>query len=87
MITNLDLKADMRGRKSFTIKVSDDLSGIGNWKGLIDGQWVLLEYEPKNKTLTHTFDRFSQGTGKRTFVLEVTDDRGNTSRTEVVFTQ
>lgn len=87
VITNLDLKADMRGRKSFTIKVSDDLSGIGSWKGLIDGKWVLLEYEPKDKTLTHTFDRFSQGTGKRTFVLEVTDDRGNTSRTEVVFTQ
>ena len=87
VITNVDLRADMKGRNSFTIKVADDLSGIATWRGTIDGQWVLLEYEPKNKTLTHTFDTMSKGSGKRTFNLEVTDDRGNVARYELAFTQ
>ncbi len=86
VITNVDLRADMKGRNSFTIKVSDDLSGVTSWRGTLDGKWILLEYEPKNKTLTHTFDKHSKGTGKRTFVLEVTDDRGNSTRYEMAFT-
>jgi hypothetical protein len=86
VITNVDLRADMKGRNSFTIKVSDGLSGVASWRGNLDGKWVLLEYEPKNKTLTHTFDKHSKGTGKRTFVLEVTDDRGNSTRYEMAFT-
>ncbi|MBL7938078.1 MAG: M23 family metallopeptidase [Flavobacteriales bacterium] len=86
VITNVDLKADMHGRSVFTLKVADNLSGIGNWKGLIDGSWVLLEYEPKNKTLKHIFDKHTKVPGKKTFSLEVTDDRGNTARYETSFT-
>jgi murein DD-endopeptidase MepM/ murein hydrolase activator NlpD len=86
VITNVDLRADMTGRSRFTLKVADGLSGISSWRGTIDGQWVLLEYEPKNKTLIHTFDTVSKGSGKRSFVLEVVDDRGNSARFEQAFT-
>lgn len=79
-ITPVDLKPDMKGRRSFSLRISDDLSGIATYTGMLDGKWVLMEYEPKTKTLTHTFDRFSKGTGKRRFTLTVVDDRGN-SRT------
>ena len=84
-ITNVDLKADMTGRTRFTFKVADDLSGVEKYKATIDGQWVLMEYEPKTKSLIHTFDTHSKGSGSRTFRLEVTDERGNTARYEQVF--
>jgi murein DD-endopeptidase MepM/ murein hydrolase activator NlpD len=79
VITNVDLRPSMAGRTGFSLKVSDDLSGIAKWRGTLDGQWILLEYEPKTKTLSHTFDRHSSAPGKRTFKVEVTDDRGNTA--------
>jgi hypothetical protein len=87
VITNVDLKADMKGRSRFTLKVSDDLSGVDKWKGTIDGAWVLMEYEPKTKTLMHTFDEHTQTPGTKTFALEVTDERGNLARYELKFTR
>ena len=86
-IANVDLRADMRGRNSFNVKISDDLSGIGTFKGSINGQWVLLEYEPKTKTLSHTFDKHSSAAGSKEFKLEVKDDRGNTSNWSMSFTR
>jgi murein DD-endopeptidase MepM/ murein hydrolase activator NlpD len=76
-ITNVDLRADMKGRDSFNIKVQDDLSGIGSYKGFINGEWVLLEFEPKQRLLTHTFDKLTNAPGEKEFKLEVTDERGN----------
>ncbi|MBV6405117.1 MAG: hypothetical protein GFGODING_01883 [Flavobacteriales bacterium] len=76
----LDLRADMRGRDGFRFKVQDDLSGVDKWNATLDGRWILLVYDPKAKTLTHHFDRYSEGTGTRTLVVEVTDERGNRRR-------
>lgn len=86
VITNVDLKADMNGRSRFTFKVSDKLSSVEKWKATIDGQWVLMEYEPKTKTLMHTFDEHTLNPGAKAFKLEVTDERGNTARYEQRFT-
>ncbi len=76
-ITNVDLRSDMKNRENFTLRIQDDLSGIGSYNGFINGEWILLEYEPKLKTLTHTFDKHSRAAGEKEFMLEVTDDRGN----------
>lgn len=86
-ITNVDLKPDMKGRSRFSLKVSDDLSSVDKWKATMDGNWVLMEYEPKTKTLMHTFDEHTQVPGTKTFKLEVTDERGNTARYELKFTR
>jgi murein DD-endopeptidase MepM/ murein hydrolase activator NlpD len=86
-ISNVDLRADMRGRSSFSVKISDELSGIGTFKGSINGQWVLLEYEPKTKTLSHTFDKHSSAVGSKEFKLEVSDDRGNLASWSMSFTR
>lgn len=76
-ITNVDLRSDMRGRSGFSIRISDDLSGIGSYNGFLNGQWILLEYEPKTNTISHTFDKHSNTAGAKQFKLEVTDERGN----------
>jgi len=61
-------------------KISDNLSGIEKYRGTIDGQWVLFEYDLKNNLLSYTFDkkRF-QFNKKHALILEVTDYKGNTS--------
>ncbi len=86
-ITNVDLRANMAGRSSFSIQITDDLAGIASWYGTLDGQWVLLEYEPKTKTLSHTFDKHTSAPGKKAFKLVVTDDRGNSATWEMAFTR
>jgi murein DD-endopeptidase MepM/ murein hydrolase activator NlpD len=86
-ISNVDLRADMKGRDSFNIKVQDDLSGIGTYKGYINGEWVLLEYEPKLKLLTHHFDKHTQQPGEKEFKLDLTDDRGNRKSWSMKFTR
>ena len=78
-IKNVDMKADMKGRTEFNLKVQDDLSGIATWKTSMDGEWILMEYEPKLKQLTHKFDKYSSAAGAKKFTIEVIDDRGNTA--------
>jgi hypothetical protein len=73
----LDLRQDMRERRGFRIKVGDNLSGLDQWTATIDGQWVLLEYNPKDRTLEHTFDMYSDRPGDHILKVEVADERGN----------
>lgn len=81
----VDLRSDMRGRDGFRFKVQDDLSGVDKWTATLDGRWIMLVYDPKAKTLTHHFDRFSEGSGTRTLVVEVADERGNRTRSTHTF--
>jgi len=87
VIANADLRTDMRGRKTFSIKVGDNLSGIETWRGTLNGEWILLEYEPKTKMLIHTFDEHTNAAGKKDFHLEVGDERGNTATFNLTFTR
>ena len=36
--------------------IEDTLSGINTYKAFVDGDWILLDYDAKNKILTHYFD-------------------------------
>lgn len=58
----------------FTIR--DNFSGIQSFNGYIDGKWVLMEYDPKNRHLWHTFES-SLPKGQHTFKLVVTDWKDN----------
>lgn len=87
VITPIDLRADMKSRNSFRIRVRDNLAGLDQWVGKIDGQWVLMEYEPKSGTLEHAFDKYTDKPGRHIFTLEVTDGRGNRSEISREFTR
>jgi murein DD-endopeptidase MepM/ murein hydrolase activator NlpD len=68
---------------NFTI--SDQLSGIKSYDGYLNGKWILFEYEPKTKKITH---RFSDGIvldGKNDLKLVVTDNVGNSTIFETHF--
>ena len=73
-------KKELKNPNTLNIKVADNLSGIETYRGTIDGQWVLFEYDLKNNLLSYTFDKSRiQFNKKHNLVLEVTDYKGNTS--------
>ena len=61
------------------LKIEDDFSGIKKYKGTINGKWILLEHEPKNKTIIYNFDDLKFEEAQLDFKLEVEDQQGNQS--------
>ena len=59
------------------VKISDDFSGIKSYRGAINGEWVLFEYEPKLKQLTYNFSDKVFDLTKHDLKLEVIDNVGN----------
>lgn len=66
--------------------ISDDLSGIRDINGYIDGKWALFEYDAKNNLITHYFDseRFELGR-RHDFKLIVSDYKNNVASYEATF--
>ena len=66
-------------------KISDDLSGIKTYRGEIDGNWVLFEFDAKSRTLSYSFDKSRMAYGKSHLLrLAVTDYQGNTNEYKAV---
>lgn len=66
------------------LKISDNLSGIADYNGYIDGQWVVFEYDAKRNALTYNFDEFCPK-GEHKLKVIVTDDVGNQATKEIEF--
>ena len=81
---NIYPNKNMADSKTIAIKVGDNLSGVDLYRATIDGNWVLMEYEPKQALLFYTFDK-SISKGKHTFSLEVRDERKNSSTYNATF--
>ena len=59
-------------------RISDDLSGIKEYVGTLNGKWALFEYDAKTNTIVHHFDAKRFELGKRhQLELTVTDNRNN----------
>ncbi|MCC6839334.1 MAG: M23 family metallopeptidase [Flavobacteriales bacterium] len=87
VITAVSLPADMKHAAGFKVRVKDNLSGVDQWVARLDGQWILMEYDPKANVLEHAFDKYSNRPGEHTLELEVSDERGNRSRLTHRFTR
>lgn len=66
-------------------KITDDLSGISNYRATINGKWILMEYEYKTNTLTFDFNDNVVEDTKNELKLVVTDNVGNSSTFEATF--
>ena len=61
------------------VKIYDKKTGIKSYRGEIDGQWILMEYNPKKNTLTYDFrDKKFEGS-KHTLKVVVKDLVNNTT--------
>jgi hypothetical protein len=79
--------ADLSEKSSIRLRITDNLSGIKSYTGLIDGNWALFEYDAKNDLIFYKFDqkRIAKGV---THQLEVTviDNCNNSSILKRSFT-
>ena len=62
-----------------SLTISDDLSGIDSYNATLNGKWILMEYEPKTKTITYNFDDKILNTTQCDLRVEVVDNVGNTA--------
>ena len=69
----------MSNYKFLEVEVDDEFSGIKSYQATINGQWILMEHEPKDKTLIYNFSDIEFDQTQLNFELEVEDQVGNTS--------
>lgn len=73
-------KTTLKDANKLRFTITDNLSGIEKFRGTIDDQWVLFEYDLKNNLISYTFDKEKFHFGKKHQLhLEVIDFKGNTS--------
>jgi hypothetical protein len=65
--------------------IRDTGIGLDTFKAYVDGRWVLMEYEYKQRRLTLHTDREGITAGRHTLRLVVRDAAGNESVYEGVF--
>ncbi|MGB6153185.1 MAG: M23 family metallopeptidase [Pricia sp.] len=68
-----------------SVRISDDLSGIDTYAATLNGEWILMEYEPKTNTLTYNFDDLILDKKECNLQLTVTDNVGNSTTFESTF--
>lgn len=61
------------------LQISDDLSGIKHYEASLNGEWILMEYEPKTSTITYNFDDKILDEKQCELKVVVTDNVGNTT--------
>lgn len=72
---------DMRRKSLMSFRIRDNFAVSGSadhlsFRGTVDGQWILFEYDRKRDLLIHTFDGRIEP-GEHLLRLAVKDDRGN----------
>jgi murein DD-endopeptidase MepM/ murein hydrolase activator NlpD len=67
------------GSRRITFRISDNLSGVQTYRGEIDGQFVLFEFDGKKSLVSYRFDPARLVRGNHNLTFEVTDACGNRS--------
>jgi hypothetical protein len=62
--------------EKYSFIIDDQLSGIKSFKAYLNGDWILMKYEPKDKLVWIDW-RNKKMTKTGEFVLKVTDNAGN----------
>ena len=75
---------NMSALKVITLSIRDNLSGIADYHGYIDGKWQLMEMDGKSAVVRMAIPS-GLSAGEHIFKLTVTDDRNNTSEYSVTF--
>ena len=81
VITSLSIKNNVLTEPNrIRFKISDNLSGIKSYRGMIDGKWALFEYDQKFKMIVYNIDPERLTLGKlHSLELTVTDQVNNTA--------
>ncbi|MDT0606967.1 M23 family metallopeptidase [Croceitalea rosinachiae] len=82
---NFKPKEWLSNYRYLSLKITDDLSGINNYSAYLNGEWILMEYEPKTNTITYNFDDKIANQTKCDLIVVVVDNVGNSTTFEQTF--
>lgn len=77
-ITTKSFKRNKLFGDNIVFTISDNLSGIKNYNGYIDGEWEVFDYDAKNDLLCF-LQTAKLASGAHTIKVVVTDNAGNTA--------
>lgn len=84
--SNLPADHDISALKHLHFTITDELSGIAEYRAYIDNQWVLFNYDPKNSRLSFRLDEKRIERNKlHELELYLTDNSGNTTLLHTTF--
>lgn len=67
------------------IYISDNMSGIAEYNGYLNGKWILLEYDYKTRKLSYNFEDNISDEGRNDLKIVVSDNMGNSATFESHF--
>ncbi len=69
---------NLSSQNNIKVLITDELSGIKSYRGTLNGQWILMNYDEKRDLLIYNFDeRIKKGTNN--LVVTVSDEKDNTA--------
>ena len=83
-IQSVNFKYDLANESSIKFKVFDNLSGIDKYYAELDGEWILMEYDPKNNLLEHNFINKPVNKEHKLYI-KVSDKNSNFTEKEFYF--
>lgn len=72
-------------QNSLQFGISDTMSGLKEFKGYLNGKWILFEFDYKTKKITHMFDETFLVDGRNELKMTLTDNVGNSTIFETHF--
>ncbi|HEY0046107.1 MAG TPA: M23 family metallopeptidase [Flavobacterium sp.] len=72
-------------QRTLDVYIKDDLSGIREYNGWLNGKWILFEYDYKARKLTHVFADNIVLEGRNELKVTVSDNAGNSAIFETHF--
>ena len=70
---------------TFSLKISDDMSGIATFDAWLNGKWILMHYDYKTRIIFHNFSDGVVAEGRNDLKVTVTDNVGNSTTFETHF--
>ncbi|HTG67088.1 MAG TPA: M23 family metallopeptidase [Flavobacterium sp.] len=75
----------LSAEKTIQLYIRDSGSGIKSYKGYLNGNWILFEYDAKSRKITHQFSDGIVAEGANDLKVVVTDQLGNETTFESHF--
>jgi len=70
---------------TISVHIQDDLSGIKEYNGYLNGKWILMKYDYKTKLLVHDLNDMIYDDGRNDLKIIVSDNIGNSTTFETHF--
>ncbi len=82
---NFKQKQWLNNYRYLSVHLSDDLSGVETYSATLNGEWILMEYEPKTNTLTYNFDDIILDKKECELRIVAMDNVGNAANYSIQF--